>query len=109
MLVASIFHRIAVFGSVRCQIQQASCLFCLSLFASINVMAADESTVLVQTLNESNWETLIPNGKEVDAIYGDMVMQNGHLRAVIANPVATRNANMTVRNVGGCLCHFQRG
>ena len=101
MLVDSIFHRIAVFGSVRCQIQQVSRLFCLSLFASINVMAADESTVLVQTLNESNWETLIPNGKEVDAIYGDMVIQNGHLRAVIANPVATRNANMTVRNVGG--------
>ena len=85
------------------RIPHASCAFCLIVFASAIVTAADESTVQVQTLNESNWERLIPQGKEVDAIYGDMVMQNAHLRAVIAKPVASRHANMTVRNIGGCL------
>jgi hypothetical protein len=46
---------------------------------------------------------LVPTGKEVDAIYGDMVLQNDQLRAVIAKPISSRNANMTVRQVGGCL------
>ena len=103
MLVSVILNRSAVFSPVRQRIQHASCAFCLILFVATSAAAADESTVLVQTLSESNWDALIPHGKEVDAIYGDMVMQNGHLRAVIAKPVATRNANMTVRNVGGCL------
>jgi len=31
------------------------------------------------------------------------VLQNSHVRAVIARAVVTRNANMTVRAVGGCL------
>ncbi|MFN9720005.1 MAG: CehA/McbA family metallohydrolase [Planctomycetota bacterium] len=64
---------------------------------------AQESGVDAAELTESNWDQLIPAGKEVDAIYGDVVLQNKHLRAVIARPVATRNANMTVRSVGGCL------
>jgi hypothetical protein len=54
-------------------------------------------------LNEANWDTLVPQGKEVDAIYGDLVLRSENVVAVIANPVATRNANMTVRGVGGCL------
>lgn len=54
-------------------------------------------------LNEDNWDEHVPHGKEVDAIYGDAVLVNKYLTAVIANPVATRNANMTVRTVGGCL------
>lgn len=54
-------------------------------------------------LDKQNWDAYTPQGKEVDAIYGDAVLANSYLTAVIANPVATRNANMTVRNVGGCL------
>ena len=54
-------------------------------------------------LREDNWEAHAPQGKEVDAIYGDFVLRNEHLVAVIAQPLATRNANMTVRGVGGCL------
>ena len=65
--------------------------------------AADNERPMVEELNETNWDQLMPKGKEVDAIYGDIVMQNEFLRAVIAKPVKTRNANMTVRNVGGCL------
>ena len=71
--------------------------------ACVAARPVDESEVTVEELTEQNWDRLIPRGKEVDAIYGDTVLQNSHLRAVIARPVATRNANMTVRNVGGCL------
>src|SRR5262249_25196779 len=41
--------------------------------------------------------------KEVDAIHGDFVLANGQVLAVIAHPRHGRNANMTVRDVGGCL------
>ncbi len=54
-------------------------------------------------LTEANYDQLVPNGKEVDAIYGDYAVANNSAKAVIAAPLGTRNANMTVRNVGGCL------
>jgi len=73
------------------------------LMLSSPVFAQSEPTVLVEELQEGNWDRLVPQGKEVDAIYGDYVMQNSRIRAVIARPVPTRNANMTVRNIGGCL------
>lgn len=44
-----------------------------------------------------------PTGKEADWILGDSVLCNDRIVAVIAKPVATRNANMTVKNVGGCV------
>lgn len=64
---------------------------------------AHQKTASVLILNEQNWDQAVPHGKEVDAIYGDAVLSNAYLTAVIANPIATRHANMTVRNVGGCL------
>ena len=54
-------------------------------------------------LSPQSWEAFAPHGKEVDAIYGDYVLRNGKIVVVIAQPLATRNANMTVRNVGGCI------
>ncbi|MEJ7596207.1 MAG: hypothetical protein WKF77_32265, partial [Planctomycetaceae bacterium] len=102
MTVSAHFRRMAVFRSVAVRILPAA--FCMYLtHGSAAATAADESPVVVEELNESNWETLVPQGKEVDAIYGDIVLQNSHVRAVIAKPVATRNANMTVRTIGGCL------
>ena len=62
-----------------------------------------QETMIVRELSAENWDVLVPQGKEVDAIYGDTTLQNEHVTAVIARPVATRNANMTVRNIGGCL------
>ena len=44
-----------------------------------------------------------PTGKESDWILGDHVLRNDRIVAVIADPVPTRHANMTVRNVGGCV------
>lgn len=57
----------------------------------------------VGQLNESNWSAWVPAGKEVDCIYGDWVLRNGQLVAIIGHPRPGRNANMTVRDVGGCL------
>ena len=59
--------------------------------------------VEIAVLAEANWDRFAPDGKEADAIYGDIVLRNGHLTAVIAQPLATRHANMTVRNVAGAI------
>lgn len=56
-----------------------------------------------RTLTSSNWSELVQDGKESDAIYGDIVLSNAHVKAVIAQPIASRHANMTVRDVAGCL------
>ena len=57
----------------------------------------------IAILTEASWDEFVPSGKEVDAIYGDVVLRNGHLTAVIAQPLEMRHANMTVRSVGGAL------
>lgn len=57
----------------------------------------------IAVLTPENWDEFAPAGKEADAIYGDYVLRNDRLVAVIAQPLPTRNANMTVRGVGGCL------
>ncbi|MGH7140692.1 MAG: CehA/McbA family metallohydrolase, partial [Pirellulales bacterium] len=44
----------------------------------------------------------------VDCIYGDLVLRNDHLVAVVAQPIAGRNANMMVRNVGGAVIDLTR-
>jgi hypothetical protein len=54
-------------------------------------------------LSPQTWERYASEGKEADAIYGDFAMSNGFIKAVIAHPKRGRNANMTVRDVGGCL------
>ncbi len=57
----------------------------------------------VLTITAENAATIAPAGKEADWIYGDYVLRNDRIVAVIGRPVATRHANMTVRNVGGCV------
>jgi hypothetical protein len=57
-------------------------------------------------LTPATWDQYAPEGKEVDCIYGDYVLQNAFLTAVIAEPLATRQGNLTVRNVGGMLIDF---
>jgi hypothetical protein len=54
-------------------------------------------------LTAVNWDQFVPSGKEVDAIYGDIVLRNEKIVVVIAQPSANRNANMTVRDVGGSI------
>jgi hypothetical protein len=43
------------------------------------------------------------SGKEVDWIYGDYLMKNDQIALAIAAPLATRDANMTIRNIGGSI------
>ncbi|XZE55004.1 CehA/McbA family metallohydrolase [Planctomycetaceae bacterium SH139] len=43
------------------------------------------------------------DGKEVDWIFGDWLMQNEKVSLVVAAPVPTRDANLTVRNIGGSI------
>jgi hypothetical protein len=54
-------------------------------------------------LTPENWDEYVPEGKEVDCIYGDFVLRNDRITAVIAQPIAGRNANMTVQNVRGAI------
>ncbi|MCZ6514437.1 MAG: hypothetical protein O6850_01090, partial [Acidobacteria bacterium] len=54
-------------------------------------------------LAESTWDDYVPKGKEVDSIYGDYVLRNKLLTAVIADPIRGRNANMTTPEVGCSL------
>jgi len=77
----------------------------VALQASLN---ADRDTVEVAQLDATNWDQLAPGGKEVDAIYGDFVIRNRHLVAVVAKPIEGRHANLTVREVGGCLLDLTR-
>jgi hypothetical protein len=55
------------------------------------------------TLNESNWSELAPVGKEADCIYGDYVLRNDRIIVAIGEAIPTRNANMRMRQVGGCV------
>ncbi len=71
--------------------------------AATPLHAQSSSTLRIEELTAENWEQLVPAGKEVDAIYHDYVLQNDQITAVIARPLASRNANMTVRSVGGSL------
>ena len=57
----------------------------------------------VAEITEQNWRSTAPRGKEADWIYGDYVLRNDKIVAVVAKPVQTRNANMTVRNVAGAI------
>jgi putative cell wall-binding protein len=52
--------------------------------------------VEVIRLTDENFDATAPRGKEADAIVGDLVIRNRFLTATIAQPIATRNANMTV-------------
>lgn len=53
----------------------------------------------IVVLDGNNYPLLVPQGKEVDAIYGDYWLANERIVAVIAQPTAWRNANMTVKQV----------
>ncbi len=59
-------------------------------------------------ITAQNVESIVPLGKEVDAIIGDWVLRNDQIVAVIAQPTQGRKANMTVRGVSGMIIDFTR-
>lgn len=76
---------------------------CLAVALAFVVGHGTARTAEVIQLAENNWDDSVPHGKEVDCIYGDWVLRNEHVVAVIAEALPGRNANMTVRNVGGSV------
>ena len=77
----------------------------LVLLFSLVIPASGSDLV---TLSPRTWDRYVPRGKEVDAIYGDFALVNDQIMAVIAQPRNGRHANMTVRDVGGCLIDLTR-
>lgn len=71
----------------------------LTAFQLTGALHAAEAIVL----GPDNWESSIPAGKEVDCIYGDHLLRSDRLVAVVASADETRNANLTVKGVGGSL------
>ena len=67
---------------------------------------ASFSSCFGQVLTEANYDQLVPQGKEVDAIYGDFALRNKAATAIVADVTSTRNANMTVKSIQGCLIDF---
>ena len=57
----------------------------------------------IVVLNETNWDQYAPIGKEADGIYGDVVLRNQKIVVLIATPGRNRHANLSLRNVGGCI------
>ena len=57
----------------------------------------------VVRLTAENWDEYAPAGKEADCIYGDHVLRNDQITAVVGQAIATRHANMTTQHVGGAV------
>lgn len=72
-------------------------------FSTARQNSAAVAPVEIAALTSANWDRFASSGKEADAIYGDIVLRNGHLSAVIAQPLVTRHANMTVKDVAGAV------
>ena len=71
-------------------------LLCAILVSTADILVrtaiVDHSTAAaadLRALREDNWDAFVPQGKEVDAIYGDFVLRNEHVVAVIAQPLAS--------------------
>jgi len=82
---------------------RSALLLLLSLSAARPCPAAEIVTITADNLATGTAGSLPPVGKETDWIIGDHVVRNDRIVAVVARPAPTRNANMTIRNVGGCI------
>ena len=76
----------------------ACCSLLVLLISSPALYAAELVSVTPETYDE-----FVPDGKETDAIYGDYVLRNDDIVAVIADPIPSRKANMMIRFSGGQL------
>ena len=74
-------------------------LIALTLLAALQGRAAELLTITETSRAASE----PPAGKEADWIDGDTLLQNDRIVAVVAAGRSDRHANMTVRNVGGCV------
>ncbi len=72
------------------------------LLASSFLFAPIQAGEIIILTNE-NFDQVVTAGKEVDALPGDLCIRNSHIVAIIGKTSPLRNANMTVKNVGGML------
>lgn len=75
----------------------------LSLLLGSILLTTSASAAELLELASENWDAVAPQGKEVDAIYGDYVLRNSKIVAVIGRPGPERDANLTVHDVGGAV------
>jgi hypothetical protein len=80
----------------------------LLILVLLAAMATPARAADLVALSPQTIDRYIPQGKEVDGIYGDFVLANDQIVAVVAHPRRGRNANMTVRDVGGCVIDLTR-
>lgn len=99
MSVAIGMHAAGQFGSINGRIDPPA--IDIEFFK-----AAGLGDVEVERVDSTNIERHVAAGKEADAILGDFSLKNGYLTAVIAQPLANRHANMTVKDVAGALIDF---
>ncbi|MEZ6136432.1 MAG: CehA/McbA family metallohydrolase [Pirellulaceae bacterium] len=83
-------------------------LTCLPVLLAVFVCSTITPAAEIIKISAENYAQIVPQGKEVDAIYGDFVLRNDKIVAVIAQPVKDRKANMTVRGVSGMLIDLTR-
>jgi hypothetical protein len=74
---------------------------CLAVCLAIPLSAAKTSAAEICVIEPGSEPSI--SGKEVDWIYGDQLMMNDQISLVIAAPLATRDANMTIRNIGASI------
>ena len=77
-----------------------------SLLVITLLVVCSPATGQLTELSPDTWDAEVPQGKEIDAIYGDYAIGNNRARGIIAAPNYERNANMTVRGIAGCLIDF---
>src|SRR5947209_2463020 len=67
------------------------------------LLAAAAPAAELAVLTDANWDRLAPAGKEADCILGDYAFRSDRILVVVGQPKPGRNANMTVRDVGGAV------
>ncbi|HUG68808.1 MAG TPA: hypothetical protein VMM76_13760, partial [Pirellulaceae bacterium] len=82
--------------------------FACSVMLLCMILAVSVSATELARLTPDTWDEYAPAGKEVDCIYGDYVLRNDQIIVVIAEPLPTRNTNMTVRNNGAMIIDLTR-
>ena len=76
----------------------------LSLACLLGLLLASTTYAAeLAVLTGANWDRLAPAGKEADCILGDFAFKSDKIMAVVGQPLPTRNANMTVKQVGGAV------
>ena len=87
-------------------VRVGSAIVCLFAIACVYACAAHADAAELITLTPDNYRDIAPQGKEVDGAFGDYLLRNEHVTAVVASPyhVTGRSAQRwATLNVAGCV------